>query len=161
MSDEQGYNQNWQSQYQQPAQPAQGQPHTSAGYVFNSATGQWESAGGGHAEQRSGWTGITSSILGVFAGLMMCISFVAVGMVVSGNPQIEHIDDPADYPPEFLLAACGLFLAMGIQLIGLIFGIAGMAMSSSVKGWAIAGSLINVIPMVGMCGLMVVGSMIA
>jgi hypothetical protein len=164
MSDQQGYNQNWQSQYQQPQHQSQPQ-QAAGGYVFNQMTGQWEIAGGGYGypPKRAIWPGLVSCILGAIALLCGCVMVVGIGSFLADNPEyVQHPElfeqlDPNNMPGAVIAAGCSMIVGGFIALVGLIFGVVGLCMPNASKGWAIGGLIANGVLLLGTCCLIVIG----
>lgn len=105
-----------------------------------------------HAGELKSWMGITSLIIG---GVMVIAWFtlLAVAGIASNAGANEQ-------SPEMVIIGLLLFLGIGINFGGAIFGLIPLLQSGHKKGLALAGLCINVLTLLGMTVIIILGLMI-
>jgi hypothetical protein len=59
--------------------------------------------------------------------------------------------------PQAIIVGLGIFAGMGLAVIGLGLGIAGLAQSNRIKLFAILGLIFNAVVFLGVCGIIGLG----
>lgn len=109
--------------------------------------------------------GIASLIIGIIAGLVTVAGFVVAGFVYMQHPEIENLQvEPGQPPPPELIGPifammCPVCSGVMLALLGLILGIVGISMRGRIKLFAIIGTIINGLILLGFAALIVIGSL--
>ena len=95
--------------------------------------------------------GIASFAIGIVSGIWEFIAVIAAGvMVASGDFDKESA--------KVILLGLGILAGMGLAVLGGIFGIAALCMPGRDKLFATLGLIFNALVLLGIIGLMVIGS---
>jgi hypothetical protein len=103
------------------------------------------------APRHSGF-GIASFILGVILAVLDLFLLMIAAIAESRTP--GGLDENS---PQAVLIGLGLLGSMAAQLVGLTLGIVGLFMSSRLKAFAIAGTVVNGLVFAGMVAILIVG----
>lgn len=99
----------------------------------------------------TGW-GITSTCLGIAAGVVAFLDFTIAGILA--NQQGGELNENAS---EAMAIDCVIFLSLGLAFVGGLAGLAGVVLPDRNKLFGILGLIINVLVFFGICGLVCLG----
>lgn len=106
--------------------------------------------------------GIASFILALLAGVGIIGGFVMTTMATLSIADPSVMADPdalmnSDIMGTMMISGSLMTLGGVVAFVGLILGVIGLFMKNVKKGFAIAGTIMNAIPVVGTIVMMIVG----
>lgn len=107
------------------------------------------------AAAKVGWPGVTSLLLSGIGLLVLVGAVVASTLLVLNNADGGGAPDPES--PALIAAGLGIFLGIGLCLLGAVFGLVGLVMSNSNRVTSAIGLTLGLLAVFGVCGLMVIG----
>jgi mannose/fructose/N-acetylgalactosamine-specific phosphotransferase system component IIC len=96
--------------------------------------------------------GIGSFIMAILSGIEIFVMIAVATYFAAQNP-----DQFNEESPQAIIVGLGIFAGMGLAVIGLGLGIAGLAQPNRIKLFAILGLVFNVLLFVGVCGIIGLG----
>jgi hypothetical protein len=103
-------------------------------------------------DQKHSGFGIASFVISLLAGLLLFLTFVAIGMVSAASP--EGIDEDS---PIALLLGLLILAFMALAMIGLGLGIAGCCQPNRLKVFPVLGVVFSALSVIVPLGLILVG----
>lgn len=95
--------------------------------------------------------GIASFIISLLGGLTAFVTVVLAGLMASGPRGMD------ENSPEAFAVGCTIFGVIGLILVGLALGVAGLFQQERKKVFAVLGVVFNALVVVFICGIMAVG----
>jgi hypothetical protein len=96
--------------------------------------------------------GIASFAMSIVSGVMLFAMIAVATYFAAQNP--EQFNEES---PQAIIVGLGIFAGMGLAVIGLGLGIAGLAQSNRIKLFAILGLIFNAVVFLGVCGIIGLG----
>jgi hypothetical protein len=113
--------------------------------------------------QRSPGSGPKQSGLGI-ASLVVAIAAGATAfalVVVAGMMEVSTPGGMDEESPQAILVGLGIFGVLGLNFLGLGLGVAGIVQPDRSRVVAILGLVLNALVILGLCGLMALGTALA
>ncbi len=96
--------------------------------------------------------GIASFVMSLFCGIVM-FALIGVATYLAASMQDEFTDES----PQAIMVGLGIIGGLGLAVIGLGLGIAGVVQPNRNKLFAILGLIFNFLVLVSVCGIMALG----
>jgi hypothetical protein len=94
--------------------------------------------------------GIAAFILAILVGTFLFLLIVVVGIMTMGG----DLDEDS---PEAMVLGLAIFAAAGLDIIAIILGVIGLCLPGRNRLFAILGTVLGGLVLVGLCGLVAAG----
>lgn len=109
---------------------------------------------GESAAQKQSGLGIASFGIAIFAGVTAFALLVGAGMMEASNP--GAVDEES---PIAIVVGLGIFGVVGLSMLGIGLGVAGVLQPNRARAFGIIGLLFNIFVILGLIGIVVLGVM--
>jgi len=109
----------------------------------------------GNGHRQSG-LGITSFVLAISAGVTAFALVAIAGALEASTP--EGMDEES---PQAMIVGLGIFGVVGLNMLGIGLGVAGLVHPNRLRTFAVLGLVFNILVILGLGGIMVIGLTVA